>query len=92
MKVGWRMRGGMYKEDTWLQSPDPFEEREQKITISIVYGEEWTTLSMSPISSKESCLEFIRNKYGKSYKGLVRGKPLLDSELRDQDVIVVTKD
>jgi hypothetical protein len=87
IRVGWRMRGGMYKEDTWLQSPDPFEERERQITVSIACGEDWTTLSMSPFSSRESCLEFIRNKYGRNFKGMVRGKPLSESEIRDQDVV-----
>jgi hypothetical protein len=85
----------MYKGDSWTHSPDLLEldeQRERKITVSIVFEEEWTTLSLSPISPKEACLEFIRNKYGKSAKGRIRGKPLSDIKVGDQDVIVVSKD
>jgi hypothetical protein len=89
------MSRGMYKQDPWLNSPNPLEEAfppEHKIAVPIVCDMEWSKLLISGMNPKEDCVEFIKNKYGMRSKAIVRHTNLLDAEIRDQDVIVVYRE
>jgi hypothetical protein len=94
-RVIWRMRGGMYKDDSWMNSPNPLDEiilAERKMELSIVCGEEWTKLQVSHSDAKEDCLGFIRNKYGARARAMVRHQDISETPILDQDVIVVYRE
>jgi hypothetical protein len=85
----------MYKEDTWLNSPDPMDDLAMTVrsmNVSIVWDEEWTKLQVGHTAPKEDCWEFIRNKYGARARAMVRHQDISETLILDQDVIVVYRE
>jgi hypothetical protein len=93
-QVKWRCRGGMYKDDTWANSPIFLEDegipQETKIIVDVAHDSQWTKLSVNDIGAKEEIQEFIRNRFGLRAEAMVRHMPMAQAKILNGDVIVVT--